>query len=350
MRPRGGSDYPRNWDELLVWFPDDTECLDYLEWLRWPDGFVCPHCGSGGWKTARGDWSCAGCRRRVSVTSGTIFERTRTLLTTWFAAGWYMTNQKTTGVSAKGLQRVLELGSYQTAWTILHKYRSAMVRPGRELLTGIVEVDETLVGGTKPGAAGRGALGKTLVAVAVEVHDPRGFGRARLQVIPDASKPTLSGFVTDTIESSATVRTDGWLSYRGLESLGYIHQPINVSASGEPAHVSLPGVHRVASLFKRSLLNAYQQYPKLHLQAYCNEWVFRFNRRHSRARGMLFFRLMELAVQAEPLPYAALIRSERPREVSPVPPLGDGRPRRAAVNDQERPWRRPKPRSPQHKM
>ena len=127
-RPRGGTDYPQSRDELLAWFPGDAECVDYLEWLRWPDGFVvCSHCGSGGWKTARGDWSCAGCRRRVSVTSGTIFERTRTLLTTWFAAGWYMTNQKTAGLSAKGLQRVLESGSYQTAWTILHKYRSAMV-------------------------------------------------------------------------------------------------------------------------------------------------------------------------------------------------------------------------------
>lgn len=145
------------------------------------------------------------------------------------------------GVSAKGLQRVLELGSYQTAWTILHKYRSAMVRPGRDLLTGIVEVDETLVGGTKHGAAGRGALGKTLVAVAVEVHDPRGCRACRLQVIPDAPKPTLSGFVTDTIDPGATWRTDGWLSCRGLESLGYTHEAVNVSASGEPAHVSLPG-------------------------------------------------------------------------------------------------------------
>jgi len=108
-RHRGGTDYPRRWDELLAWFPDDAECLDHLEWLRWPDGFVCPHCGSGGWKTATGDWSCAGCRRQVSVTSGTIFERT--LLTTGFAAGWCMANQKTAGVSATGLQRVLELGS-----------------------------------------------------------------------------------------------------------------------------------------------------------------------------------------------------------------------------------------------
>ena len=189
--------------------------------------------------------------------------------------------------------------------------------------------------------AGRGALGKTLVAVAVEVHDPRGFGRARLHVIPDASKVSLSGFVTDTIEPGATVRTDGWRSYTGLDTLGYTHEPVNVSATGEQAHVSLPGVHRVASLFKRSLLNAYQQYPKLHLQAYCNEWVFRFNRRHSRARGMLFFRLMELAVQAGPLPYSALIRSERPREISPIPPGGAGRPRRAAVNGERRPCATP---------
>jgi hypothetical protein len=145
--------------------------------------------------------------------------------------------------------------------------------------------------------------------------------------------------VTDSIKPGATVRTDGWPSYTGLETLGYTHDPFNVSASGQPAHVALPGVHRVASLFKRSLLNAYQHYPKLHLQAYCNEWVFRFNRRHSRARGMLFFRLMELAVQAPPLPYDDLIRSTRPREISPIPPVGDGRPRRAAVNNARRPWR-----------
>ena len=118
IRPRWRTDYPRSWDELLAWFSDDAECLDYLEWLRWPEGFVCPHCGCGGWKKAKGDWSCGGCHRRVSVTSKTIFERTRTLLTTWFAAAWYMTNQKTGGLSTKGLQRVLELGSYQTAWTI----------------------------------------------------------------------------------------------------------------------------------------------------------------------------------------------------------------------------------------
>lgn len=275
----------------------------------------------------------------MSVTAGTIFDKTRTPLTTWFAAAWYMTNQKTAGVSAKGLRRVVEVGSYQTAWTMLHKYRSAMVRPGRYKLSGLVEVDETMVGGTKPGVPGRGALGKTLVAVAVEVFDPRGFGRARLQVIPDAKRTTLHGFIGDNIEPGSEVRTDGLISYRGLDKLGYTHEPFSVSGSGVAAHVPLPAVHRVASLFKRSLLNAYQQYPKLHLQAYCDEWVFRFNRRKSKKRGMLFFRLMELAVLADPLTYGDLSKSSRPRRVAPTPPTGGGSPHKPEVNTAPRPWR-----------
>lgn len=338
--PRGGAHYPRSWDELLAWFPNVEECRDYLEWVRWPDGFVCPRCASEqGWRTGKGDWSCGGCGRRVSVTSGTIFDKTRTPLTSWFAAAWYMTNQKTAGVSAKGLQRVMGLGSYQTAWTMLHKYRSAMVRPGRELLAGDVEVDETLVGGSKPGRPGRAALGKTLVAVAVEVVQPKGFGRARLRVIPDAGKATLGAFVKETIEPGALILTDGWGGYKGLTAAGYTHKPFTVAGSGVHAHVPLPAVHRVASLFKRSLLNAYQQYPKLHLQAYCDEWVFRFNRRKSRARGMLFFRLMELAVQTEPLPYEDLVKSNSPRSASPTPPTTGGTPQRPAVNIARRPWR-----------
>lgn len=336
----GGTHYPRNHAELLAWFPTDAECRDYLEWLRWPTGFLCPQCESSvGWKTRDGRWSCGGCDRRVSVTAGTIFDKTRQPLRTWFAAAWEIVNQKTAGVSAKGLQRTLELGSYQTAWTMLHKYRSAMVRPGRELLAGTVEVDETMVGGKKPGRPGRGALGKTPVAVAVEVMDPRGFGRARMKVIPNASAATLRGFVTETIEPGATVRTDGLVSYRTLPDAGYTHEVFNVSGSGVDAHVVLPAVHRVASLFKRSVLNAYQQYPKLHLQAYCDEWVFRFNRRHSRSRGMLFFRLLELAVEADPLPYHDLAKSKRPRSIAPTPPARPGRPRAAQVDTSPRPWR-----------
>ena len=339
-KPVGGTHFPRNHAELLAWFPSDDECRDYLEWLRWPNGVVCPGCESAdGWRTREGLWSCAGCARKVSVTAGTIFDKTRLPLRTWFAAAWEITNQKTAGISAKGLQRALELGSYQTAWTVLHKYRSAMVRPGRELLTGQVEVDETMVGGSRPGRPGRGALGKVPVVVAVEVYQPRGFGRARLGVVPNASGATLLAFLRDTVEPGSTVITDGYVGYKNVAGAGYHHVPHNISAAGVQAHTLLPAVHRVASLFKRSVLNAYQQYPKLHLQAYCDEWVFRFNRRHSRSRGMLFFRLLELAVNADPLPYKDLVLSTRPRSVQPTPPTRPGRPRTPPINAARRPWR-----------
>ena len=325
---------------MLVWFPDDVECADYLEWLRWPCGFICPWCASSGWKTAKGNWVCGGCQRRVSLTSGTVFEGTRLPLKTWFATAWHRTHTKTAGMSAKGLKCELELGSYQTAWTILHKFRSAMVRPGsRELLVGDVEVDETLVGGSKAGPPGRGAVGKTLVVIAVETLIPKGFGRARLKVIPDASGETLTRFAIEAIEPGATVYTDGWRAYGGLAEEGYRHVRFNLSASEEKAHVLLPAVHRVASLFKRSLLNSYQQYPKLHLQSYCDEWVFRFNRRHSRARGMLFFRLLELAVQAKPLPYKDLIHSRRSRRIPPIHPRRGSSPKKIQINVVNRPWR-----------
>ena len=168
MAPVVGRDYPGTYGELLGWFSDDEACLDYLEWLRWPTGFHCPACGAvAGWRLASGRWECADCGRQTSATAGTVFHRTRTPLTVWFAAAWFLTSQKD-GASALGLQRVLGLGSYETAWTMLHRLRTAMVRPGRERLSGDVEVDETAIGGVKPGKRGRGAAGKTLVAVAVE--------------------------------------------------------------------------------------------------------------------------------------------------------------------------------------
>jgi len=147
--------------------------MDYLDWLRWPSGPVCPRCQRPATTVARGRvWRCGGCDKRVSWTAGTIFQDTRTPLTVWFAAAWYMTADPG-GVAALTMQRLLGLGSYQTAWAMLHRYRTAMVRPGRELLAGRVEVDETFLGEEQPGVPGRGALGKTLVVVAVELHEPR---------------------------------------------------------------------------------------------------------------------------------------------------------------------------------
>lgn len=338
--PVAGRDYPGSYAELLAWFADDDACLDYLDWLRWPDGWRCPACAcERGWQLASGRRECAGCGRQSSVTAGTIFHRTRTPLTVWFAAAWQLTSQKH-GISALGLKRVLGLGSYQTAWAMLHRYRSAMVRPGRERLGGEVEVDETYVGGEKPGARGRGTS-KSIVAVAVEVREPRGFGRARLQRVPDLSAASLVPFVCDVVEPGATVQTDGWWSYGGITDHGYVHEKTVVSASEDPAHVSMPGVHRVSSLLKRWLLGTHQgAVAAEHLDAYLNEFTFRFNRRASRRRGLLFYRLLEQAVATGPVPYRELIASPRPGSRAPkAPGARRSGPASLAGPAADRPWR-----------
>lgn len=300
-----GRDYPQGWDELRAWFTDDAQCLTYLEGLRWREGFVCPGCSQAGdpWRQTRGRPTCTTCRNQTTVTAGTIFDKTRTPLTTWFAAAWYVTNQKH-GASALGLQRVLGLGSYQTAWTMLHKLRRAMVRPSRDRLAGDVEVDESYVGGEEQGVRGRLTHTKAIVAIAVEVLSPRGFGRIRLRRIPDCSAPSLVGFVRDAVVPDAVVLTDGWRGYKPLPRHGYTHKPTSISASGDPAHVVMPAVHRVASLLKRWLLGTHQGAVRPgHLDAYLDEFAFRFNRRTSRARGLLFYRLLEQAVVTNPASY-----------------------------------------------
>ena len=247
--PRAGRDYPRSTGELQSWFATDADCLDYLEWLRWPDGFVCPRCGhAGGWAVGDGRYKCAGCGARTSVTAGTLFDRRRTPLTVWFLACWLFASQKD-GVSALSLQRALEIGSYPTAWAMLHRLRSVLVRPGRDRLSGTVEVDETFIGGEEPGLRGGRAKGKkSLVGVAVEVHRPRGYGRVRMAMLADASAASLHRFVTDNVEPGATVVTDAWQGYRGLEGLGYTHDRHSQRAArarGDDPGELLPGVHRV---------------------------------------------------------------------------------------------------------
>jgi len=304
-----GRDYPRGWDELQAWFPDDAACLTYLERLRWRDGFVCPTCGAAGnpWRQTRSRLVCPACRHQTTVTAGTIFDKSRTPLTSWFAASWYVTNQKY-GANALGLQRVLGLGSYQTAWTMLHKLRRAMVIPGRDRLGGDVEVDESYVGGEEEGVRGRLTHDKAIVAIAVEVKQPRGFGRARLRRIPDVSGASLLGFVRDVIEPDAIVLTDGWRGYGPLTRNGYTHKATNISASGDPAHVVMPAVHRVASLLKRWLMGTHQGAVRpIHLDAYLDEYTVRFNRRTSRSRGLLFYRLLEQAVVTDPTPYGDIV-------------------------------------------
>jgi len=306
----GGREYPGTWAEFLAWFPDEAACARYLERLRWPEGIVCRACGERrGWRTGAGRWwVCAGCSLKTSVTAGTIFDKTRTPLQTWFAAAWFVTSQKH-GLSALGLQRALGLGSYQTAWMLLHRLRVAMVRPGRERLSGRVEVDEACLGGEEAGVRGRETREKSIVAIAVEVHEPKGFGRARLRRVPDVSAASLIGFVQASVEPGASVLTDGWRSYSALPRHGYLHTRAILLASDDPAHVSMPAVHRVSSLLKRWLLGTHQgSVSPHHLDAYLNEFTFRFNRRSSRRRGLLFYRLLEQAVITAPTTYKQTIR------------------------------------------
>lgn len=304
--PVGGVDYPRTLEEFDAWFSTEEGCARYLEGLRWPRGFCCPRCGTTVWRTARGLIHCRGCGRQTSLIAGTVFEGTRKPLRTWFQAMWYVTSQKF-GMSALGLKRVLGLGSYKTAWTWMHKLRRAMVRPGRDRLSGRVEVDESYVGGEDKGADGRYTEKKAPVVIAIEVHDPKGFGRVRLRQIGDASGPSLTAFVQDVVVPGSTVVTDGWSGYGNLEELGYSHERRNLSRSGQPAHVLLPGPHRIASLLKRWLLGTHQgAVSREHLNYYLDEYTFRFNRRTSQAPGLLFQRLVQQAVQTDPVPFARI--------------------------------------------
>jgi transposase-like protein len=297
LRPRAGIDYPRDRVEFTTFFPDDAACAAYLERLRWADGFQCPvgHQADAPWRSKRSLWVCPTCRHQVSVTAGTIFEGTRKLRQ-WFLAAWDVTSQKY-GASALGLKRSLGLGSYETAWAWLHKLRRAMVRPDRELLTGEVEVDETYVGGTEPGLGGRRTVKKAIVVVLVEMNDGR-IGRIRLRQVPDVSAASLQGVIAAVVKPGSVVHTDGWQGYAKLANRGFRHRVTVDRTSSDPAHVLFPGVHRVASLLKRWCLGTHQgAIRRTHLDYYLDEFTFRFNRRASKARGLLFFRLMAQAVR-----------------------------------------------------
>ena len=292
-------DYPKTLLELEKRFRSELDCLEYLIRIRWPDGFICPHCGGNeAWKTDRGLFMCKRCDRQTSVTAGTIFHSSRKPLTLWFRAIWHITNQKY-GANALGLKRVLGLGSYNTAWQWMHKFRRAMVRPGRDNLSGVVEVDETYIGGRKPGKRGRGADGKMIVVVAVEDKGEEGIGRIRLCQVPDASAQSLHPFIQNAIQKGSVIRTDDWTGYEGIENLGYSRSVVS--------SVDTKLAHLVISLLKRWILGTYQGSVKsTHLTYYLDEFTFRFNRRSSKARGKLFYRLIQNAMQVDPAPLPTL--------------------------------------------
>jgi transposase-like protein len=293
-------DCPKTQIDFEKRFSTEAACRDYLFSIRWPNGFQCPRCKHDkAWPLSELHYQCSNCNYQVSVIAGTIFHSTNKPLTVWFRTIWWITGQKN-GVSALGLKRILGLGSYRTAWSWLHKLRRAMVTPGRDLLAGVVEVDESYFGGQKQGKRGRGAANKTLVLIAVEIKNSR-IGRIRLQVIEDASAQSIENAITKNIAKGSLIQTDGWPSYNNLSSIGYKHKIIRTGESELGQNV-LPHCHTVVSLIKRWLLGTHQGGVRhKNLAYYLDEFTFRFNRRYSKHRGKLFFRLIENAVNVQPM-------------------------------------------------
>lgn len=280
-------------------FASEEACREYLFQLRWPKGFRCPRCQhQKAWRTSKGLYYCVNCEYKTSVIAGTIFQDTSKPLKVWFRAMWYVTNQKQ-GVSALGLQRMLGLGSYRTAWSWLHKLRCAMVRPGRDRLSGIVEVDEAYIGGPEEGKRGRGAAGKALIVVAAQ-KDGKRIGRIRIKRVADASAESLNNAVKQSVEPNSIVCTDDWNGYNQLQKCGYAHDVIRKTS--EVGKNLLPSANLIVSLLKRWLLGIHQGAVRIsHLDYYLDEFTFRFNRRTSKSRGKLFYRLVQQAAEVDPI-------------------------------------------------
>lgn len=324
--PVSGRDYPRNQEEFRRFFSTERACLLFLAHVRWRNGFECPECGHDRyWQRGDGLFLCCKCRRQTSPTAGTVLDKTRLPLSKWLQAMWYVT-EETGGVSALSLQRALGLGSYETAWAMLHKLRRAM-EPTSGLLEGTVEVDESFVGGEEMGVRGRYTEKKAKVIIAVERRGQQRSGRVRLRQIDDFYSDTLIGFVKEVVKPGSVVVTDGLQAYRRLSKEGYEHVRFSIAGAKHPdgtkvqAHEVMPSVHRVSALLKRWLLGTHQgAASKELLDFYLAEFAFRFNRRLSRHRGLLFYRLAEQAMQTEPHPYVELLtppaRKRRKRKIT----------------------------------
>jgi len=314
--------FPQSLPDFQRLFPDEAACAAYLELLRWPDGFVCAKCGTlaAPVRVSKrpGVLRCGACRHDTSLTAGTVMELSHTPLSVWFWAAYLMTSQ-TPGMSAVQFQRQLGLSRYETAFQILHKLRAAMVRPNRDKIGGKVgehiEVDETWVGGKTRGE-GRGVHHKTLVSCAVEVRhrqpgaaqdnrkDGRYAGRVRLAVAPDRTAKALCGFVENTVTAGTLVVTDDWSAYASLRKRGYNHHAIAQCGDPDEAEAFLPITHLVFANLKTWLIGTHHGVSHQHLQAYLNEFVFRFNRRYYPLNA--FRSLLGVAAAAESPTYAEL--------------------------------------------
>ncbi|MDZ7606450.1 MAG: IS1595 family transposase [Cyclobacteriaceae bacterium] len=293
-------EYPRNQMEFDRAFANEDDCVKYLIEVKWPLGYRCSKCSHNEyWALSRKRLKCKKCLAIATITSNTFFDQSNKALTLWLRAIWWMIAQKN-GVSASGLQAILGIGSYKTAWIWLHKLRMLMVFPNRDKLSGKVEIDETFVGGVAEGKRGRGAENKSLVMIAVEVL-PKGTGRVRLELIPSAEGKHLLKFISENVEKGTTVITDGWSGYAQLSENGYEHikQKQVIASHNEEM---LPNVQRIAALLKRWLLGTHQNYTSQdRLQKYLDEFSFRYNRRKSNSRGLLFHRIIEQAMIRQPI-------------------------------------------------
>jgi transposase-like protein len=301
--------YPVNFMEFLDQFKDEESCRKYLFDIRWSEGFHCPKCNNEKyWLTSQNMIHCTVCGHQTSLTAGTIFHGTRKPLLLWFHIMWWVVAQKT-GVSASNMMDFMGFGTYRTVWTWVQKLRRAMVRQGRDKLTGIIEVDETFIGGIEAGTGkqGRGAETKTLVVVATECIGKQ-IGRVRFRCIDSASAENLIPFIQDNITQGSTIITDGWKGYNPIplkkngEIDGYLHEVKTITGSGKEADELLPHVHMVDSLVKRWLIGTHQgKVSPKYLPYYLDEFAFRFNRKMSTYRGKLFYRLMQQAVEVDPV-------------------------------------------------
>lgn len=293
-------EYPRNQMEFEKKFSSEETCIEYLIAVRWPSGYSCEKCLCNEyWILSRKRLKCKHCNSSVTITSNTLFDQSNKPLSLWFRAIWWMIAQKN-GVSASGLQSILGIGSYKTAWLWLHKLRELMVLPNRGKLSGKIEIDETFVGGVKEGKRGRGTNNKALVIIAVEVL-LKGTGRVRLKIVPDATGQSLLQFIRENVEHGSFIVTDGWSGYAQLERDGY-HHVIQRQVLATTEEEMLPNVHRVAALLKRWLLGTHQNYTSNErLQKYLDEYTFRYNRRKSKSRGLLFHRMIEQAMSRGPI-------------------------------------------------
>jgi len=295
--PVAGRHYPRDLAEFNRWFRSEASAAKYLTDVRFRHGFACPRCGVVVARSSASRWWCGDCRRWFTLTTGTLLERTKVPMATWLVVAWHLVQTKI-GVSALSIQRITGV-NYATAWLLLQKMRAAMNQDERTKLSGDVEFDETYVGGVELGAGGRSRGKKSPVAVACEVVSPKAMGRIRLARLPDASALAIADFLERNVEPGSVLLCDDWASYGpalselGARGLHYTAKTTTLSKTETRAHLVHPHVHRVASLLKRWILGTHQGAVRdQHLDAYLDEFVFRFNRRHSRKRGLIFWRLV----------------------------------------------------------